>query len=792
MANRITRSVKLLNYIQNDNGLTKFYSELDSGLIIGDYVYFSGGNYDNSSTSYNNSFNPFSNKKYVVKSINNNDNSFTLNITYTGTNVQIADEDVFISRTCFITGQIAYPNIGDGIFGRLYKTNDLIIGTSVIPSPIRNINPVYLYQGIFNGGEIKQIQWAKYAFSGPVPSINSNKVQLANIPIKVAVGANNDGFGYSLFRSGIFGSSNYGLNFIKWNNGKFYGGIFENGIWYNGEMSSIYDICSFVTGTWNNGIAKDVIWYDGTWLNGSWYGANNINIISMSINGGNLRCVVEDKYLELFSNGDDILLTGILGTGQTVDGDSDYNNYIATVNNSNPLSDGYIQFTYPSSVLPLSFNYINAKITFSKFIKGNFSGGIAYNGVFGNTGLTADTDINFIGTGYSIVFLNGYLNGTINRSNMYGSSKLYNGLYNFSNITGSSIYDGQLKDSNINECNFDGGFFINSTSIGSSIGNSLNLSSKVIWVNGTFINSIANENILWKKVNYVNGQWAYPASYLQYMIPNTTYINYGTITTMQLPIAGNQTYNIIQDNLGTLKTPAVATALRLSPYFVDVSLGDPIGVIEYNGTSYLNGYKYLASGDITNIDSANLSVSWQSPSATPVINTNKTLLNASTGTGRTNYEIYKKSTDSFPDTWLFRIALDIGSNINYGPTTILSFGVATLCLEIDIDETSAPVTQLPPEALEITNILITKDSGGGPITLFNMSGSYKYTDNTQYSYPWNGLDLLTVPNIGNGNVGDITFSISSGDTIAITINYITRNTYNGIKTADTISTTFLT
>lgn len=789
MAIRITRSAKLLNYVQNDNGLTKFYSELDSGLAAGDYVYISGGNYDNCSSSYDGSFDPYTNTAYVVKSVNANDNSFTLDITYTGTQVVSGTDDVFCGRSVMVTGQMAYPKIGDGVLGRL-SSNDSALGVKTIPNSLQNSNPTYMYQGIWNGGSIMHAQWGKWAFSGPAPSIQTNKMVLATVPIKVSVRANNDGLGYSMFRSGTFGSGSLAASHAKWFNGTLNGGTFSNGIWSNGEMSSVYAKAVFSNGKWYAGTAKDVLWQDGTWYGGTWYGAYNIAVNTMSISGANLRVYVDSRYLPMFSNGDSILLTGVTGTAQTPSGDSLFNNYTATVNNT-PSSAGYISFTKPSSTLPSPASYAAARISFAAFKKGSWQSGTANVGVFGNSTSTGDTDTYFSGTANSIVWLNGLFTGTISRTNQNGGSKVYNGLILNSSLDGSTMYNGHFKNGIMVNSSFDGGFFIDSTAVNCIIGN--NILYKAVWVGGTFMGGYASENTYWKSVNYMGGTWAYPLQYQAQVFPGNTYTNLGTATTLQLPTVGQQAFNITTEKLATLKAPAVATALRSDPVFIPAAANKPMSIIEFSGITYFRGYKYMDLVDVTNINAANMSPGWASPGPAPTIDSYWTMYNPTSGIGVTNYEFFGRSTDGMPTTWQLSIGLTQGITTTYyvgpGTDTLPMPGAYTLTLEIDFDELLNVVTQLPAGALEIDSVVITKDTGGGPTSYISQSGAYVYPGSTGYSYAWVGTTDLTVPNLTT-NLGSIPVTLNPGDILDITVNYKTRNTYQGPITAGSVNASF--
>lgn len=265
---RFHKSVKLLNYLQDNNGYLTFYSELDHTFKIDDVIFITGGYYDNTNdltynTSYINGdpttykFNPFKKvtRGYKVLDVNLANNSFTLDIETPG-NIyfpyanKAATTNYFGDPNISTPGEIAVNNyfnanglynyviasqvvfgakrfvngtINNGIFGNDYRSSRINLNgssTNVIINHIASKNTVVNSTIILSKTDTSNISSVKCELveNGYAGTINVKELTI-----------NNNKYGYSLFD-----------NFTCEDNVKIYNGDFEKPS--DKYYDSVYDL----------------------------------------------------------------------------------------------------------------------------------------------------------------------------------------------------------------------------------------------------------------------------------------------------------------------------------------------------------------------------------------------------------------------------------------------------------------------------------------------------------------------------------------------------------------------
>jgi hypothetical protein len=171
----MANSVKLLNYVDPDGDFIKFYTELNSDIIVGDKVFIVGGSYDNTNLAITDPYNEFAAGYTVIAAdLTNISNSITLNIKYndlrfsnnptstlfeplsvyqsrTESFININNNnEAFITKNRFIKGEFNGGRFLDGVFGEYqrYEKNEEILYKAEITSSnidITSLNDIETY-----------------------------------------------------------------------------------------------------------------------------------------------------------------------------------------------------------------------------------------------------------------------------------------------------------------------------------------------------------------------------------------------------------------------------------------------------------------------------------------------------------------------------------------------------------------------------------------------------------------------------------------------------------------------
>ena len=121
------RTVSLLNYAQAAQGKTAFYTELDSGVVVGDRVFIIGGPFDNVSALHNpglltSLFTEQAWKGYAVESVNRILNEVVLNIDFVAgvqpCVINNAVVEVQLCKSAFLNGSFKAGQWQEGVFGQ--------------------------------------------------------------------------------------------------------------------------------------------------------------------------------------------------------------------------------------------------------------------------------------------------------------------------------------------------------------------------------------------------------------------------------------------------------------------------------------------------------------------------------------------------------------------------------------------------------------------------------------------------------------------------------------------------
>jgi len=241
---RFDKSLKILNYAKNNAGYVELYTELDHSFVAGDKVFIVGGYYDNTNTLLYTSqfsaltpalYNPYAIHRngYTVRSVNYTQNSFTIGVPATmpmyypfgvsgnplgdpqdGANLAYNDlitpnlyNNVYVSRAAFITGRFRKGTINNGIFGNDKHKVRLNMHENFATNAVKSdVSITHI--------AVKNASVSKCVISSKTDSLNPLTIKLKVVedatfgPVaspyyvtNVAVGPNNDTWGYSAFQA---------------------------------------------------------------------------------------------------------------------------------------------------------------------------------------------------------------------------------------------------------------------------------------------------------------------------------------------------------------------------------------------------------------------------------------------------------------------------------------------------------------------------------------------------------------------------------------------------------------
>lgn len=232
---RYDKSLKLINYAQVVNGNLCLFTELDHSFIIGDKIYIVGGYYDNCNSKLYSTGDPFADNStgYTILSINYANNSFVIDYPidvptdpliypYGTTNNEFGDpfdnidvaynnyatiinKSVYVSTTTFTKGILKRGIVNNGIFGNDYHVAHLN-NKGTTSGPVNNTDLVINHMVGKNVELSKgQINSKTDVSNFPTSRLKLNEdlsLGTAYNPFTVsliAIGNNNDGFGYNCF-----------------------------------------------------------------------------------------------------------------------------------------------------------------------------------------------------------------------------------------------------------------------------------------------------------------------------------------------------------------------------------------------------------------------------------------------------------------------------------------------------------------------------------------------------------------------------------------------------------------
>lgn len=596
MSYKSTRTSLLIDYYENDSDKVKLFTQLDTGLSVGDVVYISGGDLDNVSILFLNDTNPYTNTElfgYKILAVYPSTNAITIDYDYSGS-LSIGSKSV-ISRTAFSAGEFIYGNFYDGVMGQDGYENLMSFGPETIPSfysssisnlPLRMFNGVFKY-GIFREGRIGD-------FTGALISPIST-TGIKNTPIigggvtTTTTGINNDGLGYiTLMDAFSYGNNTY-PSLMHFYNGTILGGNWINGIFDSGYMKSSINTTIFTTGTANGGTLENVKWENGNASNVTFLN-NTIKSTSLSVDGTNsfLRFHMTKENINLFSDTDYIIITDIENAMSLIPAGGGYNEVVFKDSflYVDQLTDRYIDegtnTYYLEIAMPTWFDYLNVamynqltSITFA-YVKTGIVSGSIFGGILSEYGSTDYSNLQFGGViASAAVYSSTLLVGTINNSRII-SSYLKNG-----SATMSWIQNGRYANINTNTACISGGVFEAGQYSNTTFKFEPYGATGVIIAGGYFDMSVADNNIYWDTINYMSGIFPTYSGPI-YPYPGLVYTNTNIVETewlYQLPgsAPAPQIYAIINNGAYNSNIYSVTAALLTSLNEYDRPVdGDPV------------------------------------------------------------------------------------------------------------------------------------------------------------------------------------------------------------------------
>lgn len=595
MSYKSTRSSLLIDYYENDSGKVKLFTQLDTGLSVGDIVYIQGGDFDNVSILFLNDTNPYVNTElfgYTVLTVYPSTNAITIDYEYNGS-LSVGTKTV-ISRTAFSAGEFIYGNFYDGVMGQEYpdlmkfgpETIPSFYSTSITALPLRMFNGVFKY-GTFRAGRVGDFTGALIS-PVSVSGIKNTLITGGGIST-VVTGINNDGLGYITLMDALeYGSDAY-PSLMRFYNGTILGGEWINGIFDNGLMKSLFSTSIFTNGTANGGTFENVKWENGN-ASSVTFNNNTIRSTNLSVDGTNsfLRLHMTKENINLFSDTDYIMLTDIENPMSLIPAGGGYNEVVFEDSflYVDQLTDRYIDdgtnTYYLEIAMPTWFDYMNIAaynlmtgVTFA-YVKAGVVSGSIFGGMLSNILETAYDNLQFGGViGSTVVYNSTLLAGTITSSRIK-SSYLKNGTASM-----SWIQDGRYGSINTSMVRVSGGVFESGQYSNTTFKYEPYGATGIILAGGYFDMSVADNNIYWDTINYMSG--IFPTySGPTYAYPGLVYANTNIVETewlYQLPGSSlvPQQYAIANSGPYNSNKYSVVAALLTSLYEYDRPVdGDPV------------------------------------------------------------------------------------------------------------------------------------------------------------------------------------------------------------------------
>ena len=788
------RPSKLLDYTADNGGLLELKSEYDTAIESGDFVYITGeSSLDVFTESHMDAFDPFDPyaKGYEVVSVDASNNSIVINYAYSGS---ITIGVSHISTVYQASGHVSYGLIYSACVGEDGATDKIRYGNETMPPVFASVFNVPMNTAYINwlGGTFKTGRWHELSIAPPSTTVKYT--MSGSIPVPVTTSPNNNGYGYTWFRSGEFGNAD-DTQPVKFANGTMYNADWLSGLLSGGILDGDRGRIEITTIEAYAGTTVGCVFNGGNIYGGTHHGARDVrpsNIAFDTFPSPNSIIVSfsTEEDIQHFASGDVVSLhvqktpnfPAPPAPGLPVDTFLDYYNHI-----SDTISSGDITINTGTNTYTLELDipaWLDTSVPLP-FLIGRF---YATKGVFIDCAIDSATlDMAHLNAASATDII--VTNSTVS-STLVSNAVLYNCAMNSNNDDQSKLTGGLLQSCSISKLHAINGRMIGGITIQSDIdggiwqGAQMRLSNirsglyESLFVSGQFIDSYKDSSNQWEQVNYVSGNWT------GYTGPPALVTNGTLVYTDWHPTAspGGLNYAVLPPNYGTWNNVVGPYNVSTNYYSPDVATVLGIQVID-DLTSNVYSERVVVDGNLkTQIDSTNTAISGSLPLPGFINIIEPTgQVTAAAGQSRVRYIKYD-SVPVDPTGYTVQLRLTIGvTEYGPGPVSIGSPGSAILKMNID---TINAATQWPDDAIKVTgvNVIITPGpppmifpSGGGTLPQYipNLGGGSPT--------PWGGAASYTL--IDTTLSSPITFAVSPSDTVMVNVSYDFKLTAGGSYTS---------